>query len=64
MPLIVTFRGRRVKRRWRVGERLMLKFYGEKAGEVGKLLLVTQNQWREHSQTEFVRERQPVVEPK
>lgn len=54
MPLLITFRGQPVKRRFRVGSRLKLIFYAPIPGQPGERQLVTQQEWQQHGRVQFV----------
>jgi len=54
MPLLVTYRGRPVKRRRRVGEHLKLIFFAPLPGQSGDQHLVTQFEWQQFGRIQFV----------
>lgn len=54
MPLLITYRGRLVKRRFRFGNRLKLILYAPIAGQSCERLLVTQQEWQQHGRVKFV----------
>lgn len=55
MPLLVTFKGRPVKRRNRVGKNLRLVMFHRKPGQPGLQLIVSQATWDAFGRIEFVR---------
>lgn len=48
MPLLVTYGGRRVKRRRRVGQCLKIRFYAPIPGQPGPAIVVSQAEWNRH----------------
>jgi hypothetical protein len=54
MPLLVTYQGKPVKRRRRLGSGLCLTFYSSTPGERGRHLVVTQRQWDAFSRIQYV----------
>jgi hypothetical protein len=54
MPLLVTYCGRRVKRRRRVGQHLQLRFYAQSPGHSGPVVLVSQPEWERHGRIEVL----------
>ena len=62
MPLLITYKGRPIKRRRRVGDGLRLTFYSPVSGERGEHLFVSQSEWLQFSRTLFVtRDQMPDV---
>ena len=53
MPLLVTFKGRPIKRRRRVHGGLKLSFFTAVRGKPGEQLSVTDAQWQTHGRIEF-----------
>jgi hypothetical protein len=53
MPLVITFRGRPVKRRRRTRDGLLLTFYSAIAGQSGEQVTVTEAEWQAHGQVRF-----------
>jgi hypothetical protein len=53
MPLLITFRGRPVRRRRRIGKGLRLVLANTIPGEKSERLLVTQSEWDEHARNQF-----------
>lgn len=54
MPLLITFKGRPVKRRKRIGPHLKLTFFASVHEYVGDQLVVTQEQWRQHGREVYL----------
>jgi hypothetical protein len=54
MPLLITYRGQPVKRRFRLGSRLKLIFFAPTPGHPGERLLITQQEWQQHGRVQFV----------
>jgi hypothetical protein len=62
MPLLITFRGRPVKRRRRVRSGLRLVMVNCFPGQRCERLFVTEAEWSQHSQEQFLaREQMPDV---
>lgn len=62
MPLLVTFRGRPVKFRRRVGDRLRLVFFSPIRGRPSEIWVVSQEAWSRHGRVQFYpREHMPDV---
>ena len=62
LPLLITFQGKPVKRRQRIGNRLKLLFYSPTLGQPGQQLTVTQDEWRKFGRVQFVtRDQMPDV---
>lgn len=59
MPLHVTFQGRTVKRRQRVGNLIKLTLYGRERGSPGDQLFIAQQEWDQHGRVRFL-ERQDM----
>lgn len=55
MPQLVTFKGRPIKRRRRHADGLLLNFYGEKRGDQGDRLVVTDAEWDLFGRVDYVR---------
>lgn len=56
MPILLTYQGRTVKRRCRVGSQIKLIFYSSSTGVPGERLFITQSDWdRDGRETYFVR---------
>jgi hypothetical protein len=53
MPLLVTFQGKPVKRRFRLGYRLKLIFFAPVRGQTGDQLIVTQQEWDRYGRIHF-----------
>jgi hypothetical protein len=53
MPLLITFRGKPVKRRYRLGSRLKLIFFAPVRGQSGDQLIVTQQEWDRDGRIQF-----------
>ncbi len=54
MPLLVTYRGRPIKRRIKVPSGLKLLFYHPQPFIPGDVLEVTEAEWREHGEIRFL----------
>lgn len=54
MPLLVTYQGRAVKRRRRLGRLLQLTFFAAQIGQRGEQLLVSQDDWKRFGREVFV----------
>lgn len=53
MPLLITFRGRPVKRRRRTRDGLQLTFFSAAAGDPGEQVIVSDADWQLHGQVRF-----------
>ena len=53
MPLLITFRGKPVKRRFRVGPRLKLIFFAPVRGQRGYKLIFIQKEWDRDGRIQF-----------
>lgn len=54
MPLLITYQGRPIKRRKRLGKHLKLTFYASTQEQPGDQLLVTQEQWQQHGREAYM----------
>jgi hypothetical protein len=54
VPLLITYQGRPIKRRRRVGNKLLLVFYAAQAGQRGDKLIVSQANWEAHGSIQYV----------
>ena len=53
MPLLVTYRGRPLKRRRRFEKGLLLYFYSRQKGEAGEQLIVSNDDWLRFGKEQF-----------
>ncbi|WP_254510221.1 hypothetical protein [Anatilimnocola floriformis] len=58
MPLLITYRGKPVKRRFRLGSHLKLIFFAPARGQSGDQLIVTQQEWDRDGRIQFVTRQQ------
>lgn len=62
MPLLVSYRGRPIRDRRRVGDRLRLTFFNRIPGERCRVVIVSQSQWQRHGTIQFFpKEQMPDV---
>lgn len=54
MSLLVTYCGRRVKRRRRVGQHLKIRFYAQTPGQPGPAIVVSQSEWQRHGRIQIL----------
>lgn len=54
LPLLITFQGKPVKRRERLGDRLKLILFSPSRGMPGGQLIVTQDEWQKFGRIEFL----------